>query len=73
MALKKIDEYIDKQMLLSMGEDMVKNVYINVLKPMMKEMIKDSDNKYDDLILPFIDDIDKVMLPLIDKIDGEEG
>ena len=32
-----------------------------------------SENKIDDVIAPFVGHLDPIMLPLIDKIDGQKG
>ena len=39
-------------------------------KQWAKESAALSENKYDDLVVPFIDQIDGVLVPQIDKIDG---
>lgn len=43
------------------------------LKDWFKESAAISDNKIDDLIAPFISQLDPIFLPLIDKINGKEG
>jgi hypothetical protein len=55
-------------------ENIVEVVLMDVAKPKIKEFIERSDNKYDDMLLPFIDDaFDYVKESFVDKIDGEEG
>lgn len=39
----------------------------------LKESAVISDNKIDDVVMPFIDHVDAIVLPLIDKIDGQVG
>ena len=62
-----------KQIGLDIAEDTVKVVIKRVIIPFAKEYIKKSPNKIDDIILPFLDDLEKVTLKFVDKIDGEEG
>lgn len=47
-------------------------VYIAV-KEWAKESAAVSENKIDDVVASFYDQLDKVVLPAIDKIDGEVG
>lgn len=42
-------------------------------KTWLKESAVISENKVDDVVMPFIDHVDAVVLPLIDKIDGQVG
>lgn len=73
MPLKDLTEYVDKQALLSLGEDMVRDAYMKVLKPAIMAIAKDSDNKFDDMVASFLPQLDAYLLPVIDKIDGEVG
>lgn len=43
------------------------------LKEWFQESAVLSTNKVDDLVAPFVAQLDPIMLPLIDKIDGEKG
>lgn len=43
------------------------------LKEWIQESAVLSENKIDDVVAPFIGQLDPVMLPLIDKINGHEG
>lgn len=54
------------------GEETAKQVYLAV-KEWAKESAVISENKIDDVVAPFYDHLDKVVLPQIDKIDGEVG
>lgn len=65
---------IDKEQLLkSAGEKIALIALQDVLKPLAKDLILESDNKWDDMILPFLDDIEAKLVAEIDKIDGEVG
>lgn len=43
------------------------------LKEWFQESAVLSENKVDDVIAPFVGQLDPILLPLIDKIDGQEG
>ena len=43
------------------------------VKEWAKESAVLSDNKIDDVVAPFYDNLDPLVLPMIDKIDGEVG
>lgn len=43
------------------------------MKEWAKESAAMSENKVDDIIAPFYDHMDAMVLPIIDKIDGEVG
>jgi hypothetical protein len=62
-----------KKALLNIGEETVKQVYLQVIKPMAEEMIVKSENKIDDIVLPFLGQLDAAVLGLVDRIDGEAG
>lgn len=44
-----------------------------VTKEWLKESAILSENKIDDVVMPFVDFTDSAILPLIDKIDGQVG
>ena len=44
-----------------------------VFKKWAQESAVLSENKVDDLLAPFYDQVDPIVLPLIDKIDGQQG
>lgn len=73
MPIKKMNEYFNKDVFLNLGEDMVRQIYKEVLRKAIVKIVEDSDNKFDDMIIPFLSQLDAVILPLIDKIDGEVG
>lgn len=54
------------------AEETAKQVYLAV-KEWAKESAVISENKVDDFIAPFYDQLDPLVLPQIDKIDGQEG
>ncbi len=62
-----------KKALLNLGEEGVKSVIHDFLRPEAEKYIKDSANKVDDIILPFLDQIEAALLAAADKIDGEVG
>lgn len=55
-----------------LAEDLVKKVISEVVKPYAQYYILKSDTKVDDILLPFLDDLEKGLLQLADKIDGED-
>lgn len=58
---------------LSIGEDVAKAVIKDIVRPFAAEYIAKSENKIDDLLLPFLDQLETALLNMADKIDGEEG
>ena len=62
-----------KGMLLNLAEENVKAIIKDVVRPYAEYYIKKSSNKVDDIILPFMDQLEAAMLGLADKIDGEVG
>lgn len=47
-------------------------VYLALKEWLQEEAIK-SENKIDDVVAPFLAQLDPMVLPLIDKIDGQVG
>lgn len=43
------------------------------MKEWAKESAVISENKIDDFAAPFYDQLDQIMMPAIDKIDGQKG
>ena len=66
-----MEDFDIKKALLNQGEDTVKSVIKNIVMPYAKIMITKSENKYDDMLLPFIGQLEAGLLDLADKIDGE--
>lgn len=58
---------------LNIAEEMVKSVLKDIVHPYAKAYIEASPNKIDDVILPFLAQLEAALLGLADKIDGEEG
>ena len=44
-----------------------------LLIPFAEDYVKKSDNKWDDLVLPFLPQLRDALAEQIDKIDGQEG
>jgi hypothetical protein len=57
---------------LDIAEESVKGVYAAV-KEWYIESAELSQNPFDNMVVPFISQIDAVVLPAIDKIDGEKN
>lgn len=57
---------------LDAAEAAAGQVYL-AFKAWIKESAALSENKIDDVIAPFIDQADAIVLPQIDKIDGKIG
>lgn len=58
---------------LNVAEDTVKNVISNVVFPFAQDYIANSPSKIDDILLPFLGQLEQAVLNFADKIDGEEG
>lgn len=43
------------------------------VKEWLKESAKVSANPFDNMVMPFVDQLDSIILPQLDKIDGKEG
>jgi len=54
------------------SEDLAEQAY-QITKQWIKESAVLSETPYDNLVIPFIDQLDALVLPKIDKIDGQEG
>lgn len=73
--LKKLAEKLQATglpMALDAAEKEAGLVYV-ALKEWLKESAVESENKYDDFIMPFVDKLDSFVLPQIDKINGKIG
>ena len=57
---------------LDLAEEAVGILYVE-LKAWLKESAVKSENKIDDLVAGFLDQLDPIVLPQIDKIDGQVG
>ena len=58
--------------LKEVGEEEAKVIYAS-LKEWLQESAVLSTNKIDDVVMPFIGQLDAIVLPAIDKIDGQVG
>lgn len=58
------------------GLDLVEaevGLFYKNLKEWAQESAVLSENKIDDIVAPFVGQLDPILLPLIDKIDGQQG
>ena len=62
-----------KKVALNIGEEAAKQVIQELVLPLLEDLILKSENKYDDLLLPFKGQLEALALSAIDKIDGEVG
>lgn len=62
-----------KKIGLNLGEEVAKAVIKDIVRPYAAYYIEQSSNKIDDIILPFLDQIEKALLEVVDKVDGEVG
>ncbi len=62
-----------KKLLLNLGEDLAKAFVSDIVKPELEKFIKNSENKYDDMLLAFIPQLEQAVLKALDKVDGEVG
>ena len=58
---------------LSIAEDAVKAVLKDVVRPYAEYYIMNSENKIDDVLMPFLDQLQDALVEVVDKMDGEEG
>jgi hypothetical protein len=61
-----------KKVALNIGEDAAKSVVKELVLPLLEDLILKSENKYDDMLLPFKKQLEDLCLSAIDKIDGEK-
>lgn len=62
-----------KKIALNIGEEAAKQVIKELVLPLLEEKILESENKYDDLLLPFKAQLEALLLQAADKLDGEAG
>lgn len=62
-----------KQVALNLGEDVVKRVIKDVVRPFAEAYVLSSPNKLDDILFPFMGQLEAALLDIADKIDGEKG
>lgn len=58
---------------LNIAEDAAKAVIKNIVRPYAEYYVAQSENKIDDIILPFIGQLEAALLDFADKIDGDKG
>lgn len=58
---------------LDIAEDAAKSVILKLIRPYAEYYIQQSETKIDDILLPFIGQLEEALLGLADKIDGEVG
>lgn len=56
---------------LNIAEDTVVAVVKNIVKPFAAEYIAKSSSKVDDILLPFLDQLESALIGLADRIDSE--
>ncbi len=69
--LKELGEDL-KEEGLELAEEAVEKVYF-AFKKWLKKSAKATSTPIDDLVVGFIDKLDPIVMPVIDKIDGEVG
>lgn len=69
MEEKKLDI---KEIGLDLAEDVLKMAIKRVVRPYAEQYIQESENKIDDIILPFVGQLEAALLEMVDKIDGEK-
>lgn len=62
-----------KQLGLEIGEDVAQAVVKKVVRPYAEYYITESENKIDDILLPFLDQLEQAIVDALDDIDGKEG
>lgn len=62
-----------KKVGLNLAEDTVKSVVKSIVRPYAEYYIVNSENKIDDILLPFLDKLEAELVGFADKIDGEVG
>jgi len=66
-------EFDAKAAAMEVMEDTAKSLISKVIRPFAESYIQNSENKIDDIILPFMAELEKHLLVAADKIDGKEG
>lgn len=61
-----------KDIAMKLLEQNAKVIVSEIVKPLAVEMINKSETKIDDILLPFVDQIEKAVLQLADKIHEEK-
>lgn len=61
-----------KKLGLDLAESTLKMAVKDVVRPYAAYYIAQSENKIDDVLLPFLDQLEGALIEVIDKIDGEK-
>lgn len=62
-----------KKLGLDLAESTLQMAVKDVVRPYAEYYIAQSENKIDDILLPFLDQLEAALVEVIDKIDGEVG
>lgn len=57
---------------LDKAEEMAGEIYVE-LKAWLEEGAAKSTTPFDDMVVPFLENLDAIVMPQIDKIDGQVG
>lgn len=58
--------------LLGIGEEAAIKVVQRIARPLAEQMIRDSATPIDDILLPFIGQLEDAIVQVLDEIDGED-
>lgn len=58
---------------LGIAEDTVVAVIKKIVRPFAEDVIQNSENKIDDIILPFLDQLEAALVGLAEKIDASDN
>lgn len=72
MTKEEIKE-VAKAVALKHAENLAQDLVSEVIRPLAANYIAESENKIDDILLPFIDQVEDALQAQLDKIDGVEG
>lgn len=61
-----------KQLGLELAEDTVQSAVKKIVRPYAEWYISQSENKIDDILLPFLDQLEQAIVEAADAIDGKE-
>lgn len=61
-----------KQLGLELAEDTVQSAVKKIVRPYAEWYISQSENKIDDILLPFLDQLEQAIVEAADAIDGKD-